>query len=270
MEKEMLRKVQMAQLDIAKEIKRVCDENDIKYFLDSGTLIGAIRHKGFIPWDDDLDIGMLRCDYEKFCNIVDRELGSDYTWQSWHTDENYAHPFGKVRKKNTIYIEERGGRKLKEKGFYVDVFPFDFAPKNKKERDRLVKQRVHLARMILMKCNYKIWQNAGKTDFVKRIGYLCYQIMACFSSHKKLVEKYEKLVKNVPENSVVYEQIGKMNTHYYDVDWLNDVQLCKFEDAEFNIPIGTHERLTEEYGDYMQLPPKSQRENRHSIIEIKF
>ena len=70
MERELLRKVQLTQLEIAKEIRRVCEENDIPYFLTCGTLLGAVRHQGFIPWDDDMDVGMLRENYEKFCRIA--------------------------------------------------------------------------------------------------------------------------------------------------------------------------------------------------------
>lgn len=270
MDKELLRRVQLEQLEIAKEIKRVCDENNIKYFLDSGTLIGAVRHKGFIPWDDDMDLGMLREDYERFCEIAPQALKEQYAWQSWHNDKGYAHPFGKVRKKNTIYIEERGGNDIKEKGFYVDVFPFDYAPIEEKERKKLVKKRVFFARLLMMKSKYNLWIVNGRIDWPKRLGYLVYQFIAVFYSHRQLVDKYEQLVKSVAPSNSVYEQIGKKTTHYYDIEWLQDVKDAFFENIAFSIPEGTHERLTEEYGDYMQLPPEKQRENRHSIISIKF
>lgn len=138
MDKVTLRKVQLEQLCIAKEIKRVCDENGIQYFLDAGTLLGAVRHHGFIPWDDDLDIGMKRDEYERFCKIAPKALHKEFYWQEWRNDKEYALPFGKVRKRNTIYIEERS-HILTENGFYVDVFPYDYAPTDENKRKNIDK-----------------------------------------------------------------------------------------------------------------------------------
>ena len=92
MERDILVKVQKIQLEMAKDVKRICDENGIRYFLYRGTFLGAVRHKGVIPWDDDMDFGMLREDYEKFCAIANEKLDSQYCFQNWHTDDNYALP----------------------------------------------------------------------------------------------------------------------------------------------------------------------------------
>ena len=120
MEQEVLRKVQPILLEMLKEIRRVCDENGIRYFLYRGTFLGAVRHKGFIPWDDDMDVAMLRSDYEKFCEIAPQKLSDEYCFQNWHTDRDYAHPFGKVRKRGTVYVEAKC-RRLPENGFYIDA-----------------------------------------------------------------------------------------------------------------------------------------------------
>ncbi|MDE5990369.1 MAG: LicD family protein, partial [Clostridia bacterium] len=92
MDKDVLRKVQLLQLKIAKEIKRICDKNNIDYILDSGTLLGAVRHKGFIPWDDDMDIAMTREEYNRFIDVAKIELGEEYFFQTWDTDNNYPMP----------------------------------------------------------------------------------------------------------------------------------------------------------------------------------
>ena len=128
MEQELLRKVQLTLLEIAVEIKRVCEENDIRYFLSDGTFLGAVRHQGFIPWDDDMDMGMLRADYEKFCRVAPKALKPEYCLESWNTDAGYGLPFAKVMKRNTVYLESKKTTKMREKGFYIDIFPFDNAP----------------------------------------------------------------------------------------------------------------------------------------------
>ena len=157
MEKELLRKVQLTQLEIAKEIRRVCDENNIRYFLACGTFLGAVRHQGFIPWDDDMDIGMLRSDYEKFCRIAPQKLKPEDCLQTWYTDPNYSLPFGKVLKRNTPYLESKKTRKLKENGFYVDIFPYDYAPEDPAELNSYVLKLLNIVQIRAVRFQLLKW-----------------------------------------------------------------------------------------------------------------
>ena len=150
----MLRQVQLKQLEIAKEIKKICDENEIKYFLDSGTLLGAVRHKSFIPWDDDLDIGMLRDDYEKFINIAPQKLSNNFILQTWKTDEEYANAFAKIRMKNTLYIESSTNGNNMNHGIFIDVFPYDTYPNKKYQRFYQGIMLTFYKRILKVKCNY--------------------------------------------------------------------------------------------------------------------
>lgn len=134
MKRELLRKVQIEQLELAKEIKRVCEILNIPYFLDAGTLLGAIRHEGFIPWDDDLDMGMLRSAYDKFLKEAPAVLGEEYFLQTWHSDLNYGLPFAKLRKNNTVYKEEAAQNSGAHCGFYVDIFPYDVYPEDERKQ----------------------------------------------------------------------------------------------------------------------------------------
>ena len=255
----------MTQLEIAKEIRRVCDENNIRYFLYRGTFLGAVRHQGFIPWDDDMDVAMPRPDYEKFCRIAPEKLGKQYCFQNWHTDRNYAHPFGKVRKRGTVYVEAKC-RRLPENGLYIDVYPLDWGPEDPQAMRALNRKLLHLYRIKLMKCQYTPWREEKKIIWKKRIGYLLYQTVALFISQKKLVDVYEKTVFSQPESGVYYEQSALPKVPVFDRAWCDELKNYTFEDSVFPGPEDYDRFLTSLYGNYMELPPEDKRENRHQIM----
>jgi len=270
MEQTLLRKVQLTQLEIAKEIKRVCEENDIRYFLDAGTFLGAVRHGGFIPWDDDMDVGMMRSDYEKFCRIAPKKLKPEYCLQTWYTEPNYGLPFGKVMKRGTVYLESKKTRRLAENGFYVDIFPFDFVPEDVQQREKLAKQLLRIYRVRLMKCGYMPWMENDKIVWKKRVGYLYYQLKALFTGKKESAKAFDTLAVACGEGSTVCEQCAMEKPFYFDRTWCEELAEYSFEGVRFLGPKAYDEFLTAMYGDYMRLPPEDQRENRHQIMQIDF
>ena len=268
MERDVLLKVQPVLLDIAREIRRVCDENSIRYFMYRGTFLGAVRHQGFIPWDDDMDFAMLREDYDKFCAIAPGALGEDYCFQDWHTDPAYAHPFGKVRKRGTLYVEAKC-RPLAENGFYVDIYPLDYAPEDPGQRRKLARQQLHLYRVKLMKSGYTPWMEDTRILWKKRIGYLLYKTIALFVSQKQLIETYDRLSR-VPRGKTVYEQSALPVSYYFDRALCENLAEYDFDGEKFPGPEDYDTFLTGLYGSYMQLPPEDQRENRHQFIKMDF
>lgn len=270
MDNETLRKAQLVLLEIAKEIKRVCEENEIHYFLDSGTLLGAVRHKGFIPWDDDFDIGMMREDYDRFCKIAPLKLDSKYFLQTWENDEQFAIPFAKVRKKNTVYLESKASASL-QNGFYVDIFPYDNAPDSFIEKKHLMKKLANIERVILMKCHYQPWNEGVTFNVKKRLGYIPYQVIGIVNTKEKLIKMYMGLVKSVKSTGEeIYLQYGSTRGFYQKRCFFGDGVDLPFEDTVFRCPSDSDGYLKMQYGDYMKLPPIDQRENRHQILKIKF
>jgi len=269
MDRETLRKVQLTLLEIAKEIKRVCEENDITYFLYRGTFLGAVRHQGFIPWDDDMDFAMLREDYEKFCRIAPEKLGEKFVFQNWHTNEGYALPFGKVRKRGTLYVESKCALQ-EENGLYIDIYPLDFAPAKAEERTALSKKLLHLFRVKLMKCRYTPWMEEDRIVWVKRLGYALYQGVSLFFGQKALVKIYEDTVFAAGESDTLYEQSALPVTYYFDRAHYGQTAMYPFEDTFFPGPKDYDTVLASLYGDYMTLPPEDKRENRHQIKQLSF
>ena len=154
-----MKEVWAVELDLLVELDRVCKKYDIKYVADCGTLLGAIRHKGFIPWDDDIDVGMLRSEYERLCKIAPFEFKEPYFFQTEETDPTSARGHAQLRNSSTtgILLSEIGTKRSFNQGIFIDIFPFDNVPndfdKYKKLKDEIDKKR-QLYQRIIFNYNY--------------------------------------------------------------------------------------------------------------------
>ena len=273
MNSKTLRKVQLVQLEMAKEVKRVCKELNIDYHLDSGTLLGAVRHKGFIPWDDDLDIGMTRSNYEKFIKQAPSILSNDYFLQTWYSDKEFGLPFAKLRKKGTLYIEEGAQYSSAENGFYIDIIPYNVYPNGFLQKIIQGSKYDLYRRLILMKCNYTPWKADDSNNLVKKFIYLPFKFLSVFFTKEILIRSYEKTCTRYENKN--YKFCFPSGTSNYGKWIINrkcllKLNLLKFEDDYFLCPKDYDVYLKAVYGNYMELPPKDKRENRHRIIKLSF
>lgn len=269
MDEKTLRRVQLTQLDIAREIQRICVKHNIGFFVDSGSLLGAVRHKGFIPWDDDMDLGMLREDYDRFMHIAPEELKSEYFLQTVESDPYYGLFYAKVRKNGTMLDEEKGPKKAKQ-GIWVDIFPYDFASSNEKERDYFAKKRMHYQRMMFMKCGYTPWKERGKINIKTRIYFIPYQIMSIFMKKEKIIKQYNSWRGIHKDTEEFYAHWGILSKDYFPVLWFKPYRYFEFEDIILPGIKEAEKWLTKVYGDYMKLPPEEERGDMHNILEVDF
>lgn len=268
---EDLRKIQLLQLDIALEVKRICEKNNIQYFLDSGTLLGAVRHGGFIPWDDDLDIAMLREDYERFIKIAPKELSDKYFLQNTDTDEGFGYTFSKVRLNGTHYVEKIAQYAKCHDGIYIDIFPYDNMPDDEKLCKKIGYQ-VRLNTLLLrIKSGYRPWiYNDSKKDVIK---YFPFRVMALFVSKKHLIKRINELMTCVNdkecERKVICDNLSYHKFYYPKSVYASAVDY-EFEGHMFKVPVGYKEFLTQTYGDYMTPPPEDKRDSTHAIVKVDF
>ncbi|WP_035778328.1 LicD family protein [Butyrivibrio sp. MC2013] len=274
MDDELLRKVQLCMLDILKEFKRVCDILELDYHLDSGTLLGAVRHKGFIPWDDDADVGMLRENYEIFISKAPALLDKRFFLQTRESDINYAQSYAKLRMRDTVYVEEITKDSECENGFFIDIFPYDIFPSKAYQRILQSVPYELSKKMMLMKCGYKQWmRHTGPVRYIKHALFIPIEIMAMFYSRDSLIRLYDRVAQRYNGSSsqdrlaFTDSAYGSWILHYDDIRETTELE---FEGELFKCPKGYVRYLTDAYGDYMQLPPLEDRVNRHGIVECKF
>ena len=262
MKKLNLEDIQRVGNEVLLYIKRVCDENHIRYFLASGTALGAKRHSGFIPWDDDIDIYMLRPDYEKFSSVIDNAK-SPFKLLDIYRDDKYFLPFSKMVDTRTI-MDWPIVRNQYTFGVWVDIFILDNVPDSDKECRRF-HRKLDLLQRFYTAALYKIKPQTFR-DKINRLA-LCWTIPIgprFFSKRlDRLSQKYnKKSTGRVGQNSFTAYTRDK---EVFSKDYFEKEDLLDFCGVMHPTPYNTHKYLTHYYGDYMTLPPVEKRVSHHTI-----
>lgn len=258
-----LRKMQLLELTILLEVKRICEKHKINYFLIGGTLIGAVRHKGFIPWDDDIDIAMPRDDYERFIQIAQQQLPS-YLVVHYYTINKYAPcTVLRIMNRNTTWVY-KGSKKIKElyQGIIVDIEPLDGISSDFNAQKQLIKY-VSLLLKLDIHWRYPISIHA---HLKQKLFYLISLFLRPFLGFFLFANKITALLKKIDYEQSEYLIFGDSGTIskrcYFD-----EYVYFDFEDIKIRCPSGYHEYLRKCYGDYLQIPPEENRWEHADVIE---
>lgn len=253
--------LRIEEIKILDYVVKICEENNIQYYLDFGTLLGAIRHDGFIPWDDDIDISMPRKDYEKFVMICKNLQSSEYFLQTYESDKEYYQSFAKMRNIKTTFIEESSQYLHFNKGIYIDIFPVESIPK----KNLLGYLKISIAIIINKTCVLTKNPYAFMPYKYARIVQRFFKPIK-IKTYNQLIER---LTENKKESNYMYVLDNGFNFKAIVSKKLLDEKCThKFEKKSYKIPKRYDEYLRTIYGDYMQLPPENQRCFPHKTIAI--
>lgn len=258
-----MNELQSKLLEIFKEFDRVCSLLNLKYFAIGGTALGAQRHSGFIPWDDDMDFGMLRKDYEVFKKEAPRLIKEKYFIQTSETDKEWLAPFMKIRDCSTTAVETILRNKNINHGLWIDVFPIDNISDNAKEFKRFSLKRRILIRRLVASYKYPFSVKRSLLNFVIRI-----MVPSKYHASKKLNNDYLPLFKKDTKrvaNCYVFKNKLPVNC---PSKWFDDIKKVKFEDTWMNIIDKNVEYLETKYGNWQVLPPLENRKSLHSTCFI--
>ena len=263
---EKLKNLQDIELEMLIEIDRICRENNINYSLDGGTLLGAIRHGGFIPWDDDADVIMLRQEYEKFKKVCETELDeSRFFLQDFDTDSNYRWGYAKLRRNGTLFLREGQEHVNMNQGIFLDIFICDNVP------DEPIKRELHRAICYLIRKGLysEVGKENAKSSLI-RIWYKLYNRIQRNTWVKLLKRIYTKNNKSRTEyvSHMTYPYPKSMKYGNYR-EFYDEFVDMKFEGKTFRIFKQYDRYLKLLYGDYMQLPPVEKRKV-HPVSQIRF
>ena len=253
-----MKKIWAVELDLLNECIRLCDKYKIKYYACAGTLLGAIRHGGFIPWDDDIDIIMSRKDYQRFCEIAEKEFRYPYFFQTDETDPGSTRGHAQLRNSATTGIlkDELEYRFPYNQGIFIDIFPYDHVPDRQKERRKLGKRvnRYIAKAKQYSYCYYGINTSKGMKRFFRFFSMLFFKITyrgydnKYFKKAELEKQKYNQSGKDKISNLC----IGAANVERFTIkeEWCEKTELKPFEMLQISVPAGYKKILKRNYGDW--------------------
>lgn len=247
MKQEVLEKLWQYELKILDEIDRICKKHNITYFIMWGTLIGAVRHNGFIPWDDDIDLSFPYKDYKKFLKVAPKELGNEFFLQTSKSDKYHPTDFAKVRLNNTAFYSKEDTNLKKHHGIFVDLLPLYNA-------------------------------NNPPSVFTKIQRQICGVLSSCVYGKRENKPIGNSLIKKLPDGLLFRLRDIFLNTRgkqfyswgfYFDKKDFLPASSLEFCGKSYPVPSKYDKVLTHIYGDYMKLPPK-EKQVAHNPGRISF
>lgn len=268
-----IRSLQLEELKMMKMVKQICEKENLTYFMIGGTLLGSIRHNGFIPWDDDVDLAMPRDDYEKFLKVAEKYLPKNMFIQNFRTDKKYRYYITRLLNKNILVEEKRFiGSDAPQAYASVDIFPIDGSPNISMLR-KIYYLRVMIRRYLISLCYRDTIDKERKRS---RIEEALLNLLVRIPFEKilhpnNIKESLDKELKKYKMNTSIY--CGTIMGAYRVKEMVpramfGNPKLYKFEDDYFYGPELVDEYLKHMYGDYMKLPPKEQQKTHYTNIKV--
>ena len=263
-DQKTLTKLHQVQIELLDEFVRICEKHNLTYFLIYGTLLGEVRHQGVIPWDDDIDVGMPRSDYDKFLKIAPTELDSKYFLDCLEYNDDYYLPFAKIKKNGTIFDEEISHCLNNHKGIFMDIFPLE----NVYANNVFLKYHSLMAFSITDTIFYKQKMKTLKNT-IHPIIVRCLSILP-----KKSLQHIQRkhMTYCHDDNSMYMSVLGAGYGYRKDVNLRSNIMPPKkviFAGKEYNGMHDNDQYLKHIYGNYLELPPVEKRRN-HMPLEIDF
>jgi lipopolysaccharide cholinephosphotransferase len=252
-----IRQMQLIELEMLVEVDRICRKNHIKYSLDGGTMLGAVRHKGFIPWDDDADVIFSRHEYAKFYKACKKDLDQErFFLQEYRTDPNYRWGYAKMRRRGTEFVRSNQEHMKYVTGICIDIFPEDNVP------DEYIQRRVYYGiNYCIRKILYsELGMKAEKSPFKRTWYRLLYKIPRdpVFKIRNRLAAYYNRKPSKLVAHTM-YPNPGPTCKYGMPAESLADFEQMEFEGMMFSVSKDWDNFLRLSYGDYMQLPPVEKR-----------